>query len=167
MKRQRGLSLIEVMVSILILALGLLGLAGLQTRAVIMNQSSYYRSIAADIGAELGDRIRANRTPFLASSDALPVRLPPDFSKCTQNSGDEDHITCQAQDTGHDVYLVSTEMTEWNSFLRSQLPNATYTLTSGAGQSTGFYRYTLTITWNDNRAAATGSQSTSYSTVLE
>ncbi|WP_297574827.1 type IV pilus modification protein PilV [uncultured Deefgea sp.] len=167
--QQSGLSLIEVMVSVMILGLGLLGLAALQTRSVMMNQSSYYRSIAADLAAELSDRIRANRTPFLASSDAdSPVALPPDFSKCVQNSSNNDNIDCAAQSSGIESYLVSAEMTNWNQFLRSQLPGATFTLVQAAGQSTGFYRYTLEISWIDNRSASSvASKTATYSTVIE
>lgn len=167
--QQSGLSLIEVMVSVMILGLGLLGLAALQTRSVMMNQSAYYRSIAADLAADLSDRIRANRTPFLASNGAdTPVPLPPDFSKCVQNSSNQDNVDCAAQTTGVESYLVSTEMANWNQFLRAQLPGATFSLTQLTSQSAGFYRYTLEISWIDNRSASSvASQSTTYSTVIE
>lgn len=170
MRKQLGISLIEVMVSVMILGLGLLGLAALQARSVIMNQSAYYRSIAADLSSDLSDRIRANRTPFLASSDAeISTALPPDFSKCTQGTTDKDTISCANQNTGVETYLVSNEMTSWNQYLRSQLPGATFTLTSEAGQSTGFYRYNLTINWVDNRSktSSVDTLTASYSTVIE
>jgi type IV pilus assembly protein PilV len=167
MHKQRGISLIEVMVSVMILGLGLLGLAALQARSVIMSQSSYYRSIAADLSADLSDRIRANRTPFLASSDAdTPTELPPDFAKCIQDSSNLNNVVCTNQVSGTQSYLVKTEMESWNQYLRSQLPEATFTLTSVAGQSTGFFRYNLTITWLDNRSSV-DAKSASYSTVIE
>ncbi|WP_084282486.1 type IV pilus modification protein PilV [Deefgea rivuli] len=170
MHKQLGISLIEVMVSVMILGLGLLGLAALQARSVIMNQSSYYRSVAADVSADLSDRIRANRTPFLASTDAdLPTPLPPNFSKCIQDTSDHDIVNCSTQDTGVQAYLVSTEMDNWNQYLRSQLPGATYVLTAVAGQSAGFFRYNLTINWVDNRSktSSVDAQIASYSTVIE
>lgn len=170
MYKQLGISLIEVMVSVMILGLGLLGLAALQARSVIMNQSSYYRSIAADLSADLSDRIRANRTPFLASSDAdASTSLPPDFSKCIQDTTNFDNITCSAQDSSVQSYLVSNEMSNWNQYLRSQLPGATFVLSSAAGQSTGFFRYNLTISWVDNRSqtSTVDTQLASYSTVIE
>jgi len=170
MHKQLGISLIEVMVSVMILGLGLLGLAALQARSVILNQSSYYRSIAADLSSDLSDRIRANRTPFLASSDAdIPTPLPPDFSKCVQKTTDNDEISCSIQDSGVQSYMVSNEMTNWNQYLRSQLPGATFTLTSAAGQSAGFYRYNLTINWIDNRSktSSVDTLTASYSTVIE
>jgi type IV pilus assembly protein PilV len=170
MYKQLGISLIEVMISVMILGLGLLGLVALQARAVIMNQSSYYRSIAADLSADLGDRIRANRTPFLASNDAdSATPLPPNFANCVQDTSDNDTVNCSAQSTGVNAYLVANEMTNWNQYLLSQLPGATYTLTAAAGQSTGFFRYNLTINWVDNRSktSAVDTQMASYSTVIE
>lgn len=169
MNKQLGISLIEVMVSVMVLGLGLLGLAALQARSVIMNQSSYYRSIATDLSADLSDRIRANRTSFLASSGAdIATPLPPNFSKCTQNENNNDEILCSAQDKGVQSYLVSDEMTNWNQFLRSQLPGATFSLTSEAAQSSGFYRYKLIINWVDNRSKKSSADAlTTYSTVIE
>ena len=168
MKQQRGMSLIEVMVSIAILASGLLGLAALQSRSIVMNQSAHYRSIAADLAADLADRIRANRSPFFGMDGAnlLPnLPLPPDFASCPQNTSNRDAApTCTAVN-GHQNYLVSTEMSEWNTSLRSQLPNGRYTLVQVAASSSAFYRYTLTITWADDRGDA--NPDTSYVTVIE
>lgn len=46
MKRQTGFSLLEVLVTVLILAFGLLGLAGLQARTMTTEMESYQRSVA-------------------------------------------------------------------------------------------------------------------------
>ncbi|MBM3116451.1 type IV pilus modification protein PilV [Jeongeupia naejangsanensis] len=167
--QQKGISLIEVMVSLIILALGLLGLAGLHSRSMIMSQSSYYRGIAADLSADLADRIRANRTPYLGSGEDGATPLPPDFSKCTQSGSNADQISCNTQDSNRQAYLVSNEMTEWNSALRAQLPGASFTLVPANSQSAGFLRYTLTVTWVDDRSKTSSSAdyNSSYTTVIE
>ena len=64
---QRGFSLIEVLVAVLVLAIGLLGLAGLQTRGLKASQSSYERSVATVYAYSILDAMRANA---LRSSDA-------------------------------------------------------------------------------------------------
>lgn len=162
--KQRGMSLIEVMVSVVILGSGLLGLGALQSRSIVMNQSAHYRSIAADLAADLADRIRANRTPYfgmdgVALHSDLP--LPPNFALCPQSTSDRDAApTCSAS-----KYLVTTEMAEWNTALRNQLPNGRYTLTQTAVASAAFYRYVLTISWADDRGDA--SPDFSYATVIE
>lgn len=167
--KQTGMSLVEVMVAVAILASGLLGLGALQARSVVVNQSAHYRSIAADLAADLADRIRANRSPFLGSgTTGVPSNFPqpPDFANCPQNTSDRDaNPTCTGQTSPRNAYLVATEMAAWNTALRSQLRNGTYILTSdNAGNS--FLRYTLTITWLDDRQSALNSTS-SYTAVIE
>lgn len=60
-RRQRGFSLIEVMIAILVLAVGLLGFALLQTMNVRFTQSANYRSQATNLSYEMLDQIRLNR----------------------------------------------------------------------------------------------------------
>ena len=172
--RQSGMSLIEAMVAVAILGAGLLGLAAMQGRALAMAQSAQYRSVAADLAANLGERIRANRSPFVVKDAGavhadLASSLPPNFANCTQDS-DPETVTCTTQPGGHKSYRVSNEMNEWNDSLRSQLTNGRFTLTSTFDEWR--YRYTLTIRWVDNRKSGTGSPedfngSDGYQTVIE
>ncbi len=57
----RGFTLIEVLVAIVILSVGLLGLAGLQVSGLRNNQEAYLRSQATIIAEDVFDRMRANR----------------------------------------------------------------------------------------------------------
>lgn len=59
--RQRGTSLIEVMVSLLIVSVGLLGLAGLQSRLQAAEFDSYQRSQALVLLDDMASRITVNR----------------------------------------------------------------------------------------------------------
>lgn len=59
--RQHGFSMVEVLVALLILSIGLLGLAGMQTRSVQMNQSAAQSSQANFLAYDILDRMRANR----------------------------------------------------------------------------------------------------------
>ena len=59
--RQQGFTLIEVLVSMIVLAIGLLGLAQLQARGLQFNQDAYVRSQATVLAYEIIDRMRANR----------------------------------------------------------------------------------------------------------
>lgn len=58
---QKGFSLLEVLVSIVILAIGLLGLAGLQTKANEVEIEAYQRSVALMLVQDMADRISAGR----------------------------------------------------------------------------------------------------------
>src|SRR5438874_11976557 len=59
--RQSGVSMIEVLVTILIFAFGMLALSGLQARALVFSQSSLYRSQATALTDDIIDRMRADR----------------------------------------------------------------------------------------------------------
>jgi len=75
--RQSGLSLLEVLVAIVILSLGLLGMAGLQAASLRTSQGSFYRAQAAQYADDMAERMRANlgqaRTYGLALADAAPT----------------------------------------------------------------------------------------------
>lgn len=58
----RGSTLIEVLVAVVILSVGLLGLAGLQMISLQSNQSAYTRSQASLLAYDLVDQMRARRT---------------------------------------------------------------------------------------------------------
>lgn len=56
----RGFTLIEVLISMVILAIGLLGLAAMQGISLRDNQDAYYYQQATLLAYEMQDRIRAN-----------------------------------------------------------------------------------------------------------
>lgn len=64
-RREGGFSLIEVLIAVLILAIGLLGLAGLQTFSLQSNMNAYQRSQATTLAYEIIDAMRTNRAVAL------------------------------------------------------------------------------------------------------
>ncbi|MGH8571903.1 MAG: type IV pilus modification protein PilV [Gammaproteobacteria bacterium] len=82
----RGFAMVEVLVSIAIILVGLLGLAGLQARAQEAEMESYQRAQALVLLQDMVDRINANRqtapcyaittgvgTPFLGSGAGVVI----------------------------------------------------------------------------------------------
>ncbi|MCQ4347664.1 type IV pilus modification protein PilV [Pseudomonas stutzeri] len=65
---QAGFSLIEILVTLLILAIGLLGLAGLQTRMLTTELESFQRSQALVLAQDMVNRINANRVAARSSA---------------------------------------------------------------------------------------------------
>ena len=63
MNKNTGFTLIEVLIAMLVLAVGLSGLAGLQATRLKNAQSAYNRSVATELAFDLADRMRANNTP--------------------------------------------------------------------------------------------------------
>lgn len=94
-RRLSGSSLIEVMISIFVMAVGLLGLASLQVNSMKFEKSSSQRAEASQAAYDLSERIRANSvgaalnysygTNYAVSSVASHV--PPnacDIATCTE-----------------------------------------------------------------------------------
>lgn len=70
---QNGSTLIEVLVAVIILAIGLLGLAGLHTRLQVAEIEAYQRSQALILLNDIASRISANRTEASSYVLANPV----------------------------------------------------------------------------------------------
>lgn len=81
-QRQGGYSLIEVMVSVLVMAFGILGMTGLQTASLKHNAQSMQRTKAAYLSYEILDRMRAN-----ANLDyAVAINAQPQEQECFSTS---------------------------------------------------------------------------------
>lgn len=64
MSSQKGVGLIEILVALLILAIGILGFIALQYRAVEATSEAINRVQAINIARDMAERIRANRSGF-------------------------------------------------------------------------------------------------------
>lgn len=65
-RRQQGFTLLEVLVAIVILAVGLMGLGALQLTSLRYNKVAYLRTQATNLAYDLVDRMRANRSDATA-----------------------------------------------------------------------------------------------------
>ncbi|MES2091439.1 MAG: type IV pilus modification protein PilV, partial [Pseudomonadota bacterium] len=64
---QRGATLIEVMVSALIVAFGVLAMIALQANSIKFSKTSEYRSVATLLANDLADRMRLNTAAAIAT----------------------------------------------------------------------------------------------------
>jgi type IV pilus assembly protein PilV len=99
---EQGFTLIEVLVALVIISVGLIGLAALQTGGLRNNNSAMIRSQAVLAAEDILDRMRANRT------DAL---------------GEDYDIGLGATVDGTYTGMVWTDLTEWRNSLSHQLAN--------------------------------------------
>ena len=72
-KEQAGVTLVEVLVTMVILAIGLLGLVGLQARLQVLQVESYQRAQALMLLRDMSGRIANNRNAAAAYATASPV----------------------------------------------------------------------------------------------
>ncbi|MDT8407354.1 MAG: type IV pilus modification protein PilV [Methylococcales bacterium] len=135
---QRGFTLVEVLVSALLLGLSLVGLAGLQSLILANNQNAYMLSQATLLTTDLTDRMRANRDNNGLADAYLSSNLKPEDAKqqssCATTSG-----CTPAQMAEHDLY-------EWQLALSTTLPNGQAVVGKATGNT-----YTISITWDDDR----------------
>ena len=128
--RYQGFSLLEVLVSIVILSLALLGLAGMMMSTLRSNHSAYHRSQATWLAYDIVDRMRANRSAALAQNYNIAVSAAP------PSTDPEAPASIQAQD-----------ITEWRATLAQTLPGGTGSVVvTPATRSV-----TVVIQWDDSR----------------
>lgn len=99
----RGVSLLELLVSIVILSVGLLGLAGLQTRALAYGQSALFRSQATALTDDILDRMRVDRAHAKAKLWDTALSTP------------------SASITGSALY--ETDLKDWKEQVETLLPS--------------------------------------------
>ncbi|WP_455201813.1 type IV pilus modification protein PilV [Kaarinaea lacus] len=136
---QSGFTMLEVLVAIVVLAFGLLGLAGLQADGLRNNTSAYMRSQATLMAYDMLDRMRANMQGVENGDYDTLLSTTPSDPGCIS-------IGCSvALMSVHDAY-------EWSQQLAQLLPSGQGRVTgSGAGSV-----FTITVMWDDHRTGATG-----------
>ncbi len=61
-RRARGFSIVEAMVALVVMSVGMLGIAGLYVSSLKAGRTAILRTKAVNMASDLADRIRANRT---------------------------------------------------------------------------------------------------------
>ncbi|MFB9245687.1 type IV pilus modification protein PilV [Massilia antarctica] len=68
MRRQQGFSMLEVLITMIVISVGLLGIAGLIMTNLKTNHSAYARGQATILANDIVDRMRANRAVAQATT---------------------------------------------------------------------------------------------------
>lgn len=139
-RRYRGDTMIEVLVTVLILAVGVLGVAAMQVTTLQNLNSSYSASVAEIVANDFSERMRANPTAALAGNyihSAAPA--PGSYPDCAANP-------CALAD------LARYDIGSWWTVMTGALPSATGQVTRNAGTNT----FVVTVRWDDDRSGSTG-----------
>jgi type IV pilus assembly protein PilV len=133
----RGMTLIEVLVTLVIISVGLLGVAALQLTTVRNNLDAFVRSQAAVLAGDMLDRIRANRAA--AINDQYNIAFG------------------AAVGTGT---IAQNEMAQWRATLQSQLPNGDGAIVTANSVVNGMPRciVTISIRWGERSTVAADQQ---------
>ncbi|TRX76136.1 type IV pilus modification protein PilV [Pseudomonas mangiferae] len=116
MNDQRGLGLIEVMITLLLVCVGVLGMVALQSKTVQYTQDSVQRNAAALLASNLMEIIRSNPDAILDSRAQL--KTASDFYK----QPNEDFATCSSTDVYSDE--PGKQLACWAKQASDTLPGA-------------------------------------------
>ena len=133
--QQQGVGLIEVLVSVLVLTVGILGVVAMQTRALQFSQESIYTSQALMMAYEMTDRIRANK----GSEGSYLV----DYG--TQVTAQNDCISNICNPT----QMASYDTAEWKTALAGNLPLGDGEITVDNSGPRPFY--VISVRFTDSR----------------
>lgn len=114
-QRIRGVSLLEVLVSVLLAAIGLLALAGANVSAIRYSKMSQYRSTSTMLAHDIAERMRANKLGL--GSYTYTTSWTSQASAIANDSSCEGAAaTCTASQ------LAAYDLATWRKVVRDQLP---------------------------------------------
>ncbi|MEW5973559.1 MAG: type IV pilus modification protein PilV [Pseudomonadota bacterium] len=120
--RQTGVTLLEALITVIVISIGLLGLAALQGRALQENQGAFQRSLASILAYDILDCMRANREAAKAGSYDLAL----DAGKPTGTS------------------VPATDLNQWRTSLETGLASG-----KGSVDCDAAGLCTITVQWFD------------------
>lgn len=122
MKRECGMTLVEALVALVVLSVGLLGVAGLQLSSLRNNHNAHLRSQATALAYDIMDRMRANRVAARAG---------------------EYNVAIDGTISG--VTIAATDVNAWRAALAATLPAGEGAVDLVAGTN----QVTITIQWSE------------------
>jgi type IV pilus assembly protein PilV len=156
--RVRGFTLIEVMVALIIIAIGMLGIAKLQGLALSNTGASSMRSLAAIQATSLASAMHANRAYWAASTAPSFVNTYNAATQVNTLTVSSGAITigalsaCQNTVCATAGAVASADLATWLKSLNATLPSATETVNCDvAVQPTSC---TIQIEWTENIVGA-------------
>jgi type IV pilus assembly protein PilV len=140
--KQSGFTMVEVLVALVVLTIGLLGIAALYLNSLQSGRTAIYRTQAVTLAADLADRIRMNRTAQAAYGSVF---------------ADAEVVVGACDTTGgcSDADLAATDLSRWKATIAQLLPNGqgqvAVTLPIAGGEPTN---YVVTVRWAEVGEAA-------------
>jgi type IV pilus assembly protein PilV len=161
-----GFSLIEVMVTLLVVSIGMLGLAKLQAAAVSEASLSRVRSLMTFQGESLASLMRGNRAFWATTTGTFPSFSVTSSGVVTYPSGTSGTATCVST-TGASAGcspadMAGSDLTAWASSFTTQFSGASVsvacvgpgspstTCVTGGATPTA---YDITLTWSEKSVA--------------
>ncbi len=146
--QQSGMTLIEVLIAFVILAIGMLGIAGMLLISSKANNSSYAKQQAVQCIYDIFDKIRANNQTAIngsynisnINSSGTPILPPAPAVMCNQSP-------CSS------TQLAAYDTWYWLTYDVTRLPSGSGSISSAPAPGTGGNTLiTVTVQWDDSLA---------------
>ena len=137
-RRQRGITMVESLVALVVMSIGMLGIASLYVTSLKTGRSALVRTQAVNLATDIADRIRSNRAGK-GGYETLKYGTDLEAHDCVVKS------TCTAAE------LAEDDLFRWTANLKTFMPDGTtgtveFKDNSGALQPN---RYTITVAWSE------------------
>lgn len=130
--RQAGFSLVEVLIALVIMSVGMLGIAGLYVQSLQAGRTSMFRHHAVTLASDVADRIRANPLAGIAYIDPVGAN-----NNCVLGA-----VCTSAQMAANDIFL-------WKAQAQNTLPGGDVTVVFAPAVGVAPPTYQITITWTE------------------
>lgn len=147
--RQRGFTMVEILITLFLLTMWLLASAGVQSSSLQFNKAAQFRTQAVYLATELAERMQANKSAAVAGNYVYAGGDGTTPASCLT-------ALCSPTD------LAAFDLAEWKGRVTAVLPNASVSVTTAAVANP--ITYTIVIGWSDRRSDRTyGSTGTAES----
>lgn len=136
LKNSKGFSLVEVLIALIIMSVGMLGIAGLYVQSMQAGRTSMLRHHAVTLAGDIADRIRANPTAGLAYAAAQGAD-----NNCVAKG-----TNCNvAQMAAHDINLWQAQAASFLPPFADQSQQVIIAFDAGTVPPS----YTITVRWDE------------------
>lgn len=153
MKHQSGVTLVEVLVSMVIMALGLVSLAALQNFTLRYQLGSVHRAQLSGLLSDYAERVRSNlgQAPGLLAGapEASPYVYRQDWAAQSAVPSAASAPSCGGSTACTAAQLAAADMAEWRERVRRELPRGSVRVDGDATQG-----MTVTFMWADKEHVA-------------
>jgi type IV pilus assembly protein PilV len=149
-----GFSLIEVMVALIIISIGLLGIAKLQAVALSSTGTAGKRSLAAVEAASIASSMHADRAYWSLASSAIATVISGTTIASSPDPGLVSGVDCWNSRPCTTVQMAAYDLTQWAVSAQTIFPSYQASILCPVPAATLPNTCTITLTWTENTVAA-------------
>jgi len=133
---QHGFSMLEILITLVLVAIALLGTAGLQVLAMKVNKSGQFRTQAIFLASDIAERMEANRAAAVAGNYVLALTT-------TSSVAATDCAATACNSTN----LAEWDKSQWGQAVAGLLPQPSWSITQQTAGNPS--TYSIVISWTD------------------